>query len=56
MCQFRGVLEQEQNCKLYDAILLLDYIEGLPVLTFTAQHKLWNLLQNPSTEVIKKAY
>ena len=57
MNQFKGILEQEQRCKLYDAILLVDYIEGLPVFTFTAQHKLNDLLQNPSiqyVEVIKK--
>ena len=57
MSQFRGVLEQEQSCKLYDAILLVDYIDDLPVFTFTSKHKLYNLLQNPSaqyTEVIKE--
>ena len=57
MSQFRGVLEQEQRCKLYDAILLVDYVENLPVFTFTAKHKLYNLLQKPSvkyTEVIEK--
>ena len=57
MSQFREILEQEQKCKLYDAILLVDYIEGLPVFTFTAQHKLNDLLQDPSiqyVEVIKK--
>lgn len=57
MSQFRGVLEQEQRCKLYDAILLVDFVEDLPVFTFTAQHKLYNLLQQPSvqyTEVIKE--
>ena len=57
MNQFKGILEQEQTCKLYDAILLVDYIEGLPVFTFTAQHKLDNLLQEPSAQyiaVIKK--
>lgn len=57
MSQFRGVLEQEQSCKLYDAILLVDYIDDLPVFTFTSKHKLYNLLQNPSAqyaEVIKE--
>lgn len=57
MSQFKGILEQEQRCKLYDAIILVDYIEDLPVFTFTAQHKLDNLLQEPSDkyiEVIKK--
>ncbi len=57
MSQFRGVLEQEQSCKLYDAILLVDYIDDLPVFTFTSKHKLYSLLQNPSTqytEVIKE--
>ena len=57
MNQFKEILEQEQSCKLYDAILLVDYIEGLPAFTFTAQHKLNDLLQNPSiqyVEVIKK--
>lgn len=57
MSQFRGVLEQEQRCKLYDAIILVDYIDDLPVFTFTAKHKLNNLLQNPSvqyTQVIKE--
>lgn len=57
MSQFKGVLEQEQRCKLYDTILLVDCIEDLPVFTFTAQHKLHDLLQEPSekyTEVIEK--
>ncbi len=53
MSQFKGVLEQEQRCKLYDAILLVDYIEELPVFTFTAQHKLYNLLQEPSVQYIE---
>ena len=57
MNQFKWVLKQEQTCELYDTILLIDYIEKLPVFTFTAQHRLDNLLQKPSTqyiEVIKK--
>lgn len=56
MSQFKDVLEQEQGCKLYDAILLVDYIEDLPVFTFSARHKLYDLLQDPSfqyKEVIK---
>lgn len=53
MSQFRGVLEQEQKCKLYDAILLVDYIDNLPVFTFTAKHKLYNLLQEPSAQYVE---
>lgn len=53
MSQFMGVLEQEQKCKLYDVILLVDYIENIPVFTFTAKHKLYSLLQEPSIEYIE---
>lgn len=53
MGQFKGVLEQEQRCKLYDVILLVDFVEGLPVFTFTAQHKLYNILQDPGREYTK---
>lgn len=53
MSQFRGVLEQEQRCELYDAIILVDYIDDLPVFTFTAKHKLNSLLQDPSDQYIK---
>lgn len=57
MSQFKGVLNQEQNCRLYDTILLLDYVDGLPVFSFTAKHKLQDELNEPSesyVEVIKK--
>lgn len=53
MSQFKGVLEQEQNCKLYDAILLVDYVDNLPVFTFTAQHKLCDLLNEPSDKYVE---
>ena len=48
MSQFKGILEQEQRCKIYDCILLVDYIQDLPVFTFTAKHKLSHLLNEPS--------
>ena len=57
MSQFKDVLKQEQNCKLYDAILLVDYVDDLPAFTFTAQHKLYDMLNEPSdkyVEVISK--
>lgn len=47
--QFIDILEQEQTCKLYDAILLIDYIQDLPVFTFTAKNKLTELLNEPSS-------
>ena len=50
--QFLDLLNQEQRCILYDTILLVDYIDYIPVLTFTANHKLNNLLNNPSKEYI----
>lgn len=53
MSQFKGVLEQEQRCKLYDAILLVDYIDELPVFTFTAKHKLFDLLNQPSDKYVE---
>lgn len=53
MSQFRDILEQEQNCKLYDTILLVDYIDNLPVFTFTAQHKLYDLLNQPSDKYVE---
>lgn len=52
MSQFKGVLEQEQRCKLYDAILLVDYVDNLPVFTFTSQHKLYDLLNQPSDKYV----
>lgn len=57
MSQFKGVLEQEQQSKLYDTILLVDYVDELPVFTFTAKHKVYDLLNEPSdkyTKVIAK--
>ena len=57
MNQFKEILEQEQKNKLYDAILIVDYIDDLPVFTFSAKHKLYDLLNKPSDlyiEVIKK--
>lgn len=56
MSQFKDILQQEQRCKLYNAIILVDHIEGVPVFSFTAERKLYNLLQEPSKkykEVIK---
>lgn len=53
MSQFMGVLEQEQRCKLYDAIILVDYIDNLPVFTFTSKHRLSNLLNQPSNKYIE---
>lgn len=57
MSQFKDILKQEQRCILYDAVLLVDYIEDIPVFTFSAKHKLNDLLQEPSEqyiEIIKK--
>lgn len=53
MSQFKDILEQEQRCKLYDAIILVDYIENLPILTFTAKHRLNNLLNQPSNKYVE---
>lgn len=44
--QFKDTFEQENN--LYDTIILLDYLDGLPVLTFTAKNKLNKSLNIPS--------
>ena len=55
MSQFKTIFEQENE--LYNVIVLLDYIEDLPVLTFTSKNKLNNLLNNPShryTSIIKE--
>ena len=46
--QFKDIFKQEP--KLYDTIVLLEYIDELPVLTFTAKNKLNNLLNNPSSK------
>ncbi|MEG2351542.1 MAG: hypothetical protein RSA10_01090 [Bacilli bacterium] len=54
--QFKGILEQEQRCKLYDAIVYVDNVESLAVFTFTAKEKL-NDLNSPShlyCQVIKE--
>lgn len=52
LSQFKEILQQEQSNRLYDAILLIDYIDKIPVLTFTAKYKLKNLA-NPSDKYIK---
>lgn len=55
--QFKDILKQEQDCILYDTIVLIDYYDNLPIFTFTANHKLKDILNNPSNkyiEVIKK--
>lgn len=44
--QFKDIFEQENE--LYDTIILLGYIDKLPILTFTAKNKLNKLLNNPS--------
>ena len=44
--QFMDIFKQEP--KLYDAVVLLDYIDQTPVLTFTAKKKLNSLLNEPS--------
>ena len=31
MIQLKGVLEQEQQCKLYDTILIVDYVDSVEV-------------------------
>lgn len=57
MQQFKEVLAQEQKCKLYNAILLVDYIDDLPVFTFTSEKKLNSILNQPSDfykQVIKE--
>ena len=57
MIQLKGVLEQEQQCKLYDTILIVDYVDNIPVFTFTTKHKLDDKLNQPSKayiEVIKE--
>lgn len=51
--QFIDILQQEQRNKLYDTILLVDYIENLPIFTFTAKHKLYDLLNEPSDKYIE---
>lgn len=53
MSQFKDILSQEQRCSLYDAILLIDCIEGVPVFTFSAKHKLYDLLQEPSEQYVE---
>lgn len=53
MNQFIDVLKQEQRCKLYDVVLFADLIDDLPVLTFSAKHKLYDLLQEPSAHYIE---
>lgn len=50
MSQFKRIFEQENE--LYNAIVLLEYIDNLPVLTFTSKNKLNNLLNNPSNKYI----
>ena len=57
MIQLKGVLEQEQQRKLYDTILIVDYVDNIPVFTFTTKHKLDDKLNQPSKayiEVIKE--
>lgn len=52
MSQFKGILEQEQRCTLYNAILILGYIDEIPVFTFTSKHKLKHKLNQPSEKYI----
>ncbi|MBR2996905.1 hypothetical protein IKF33_00475 [Candidatus Saccharibacteria bacterium] len=51
--QFKDILKQEQSCKLYNAILLVDEIDGLPVFSFTSKYKLENELNPPSDEYVR---
>lgn len=49
--QFKDIYKQEPN--YYDTIILLDYINNLPVLTFTSKNKLDAYLNNPSIKYKK---
>ena len=51
LSQFIEIYEQEN--KLYNHVLLLDYIDDIPVLTFTSRIRLNNLLNNPSSRYIQ---
>ena len=53
MFQFKEILKQEQSCKLYDILIMVDYIDEIPVLTFTSKHKLNNIIQKPSNLYLK---
>lgn len=53
MNQFIGVLEQEQKCRLYDAIIMVDTIDGAPIFSFTSLHKLNDRLNKPSNRYIE---
>lgn len=51
MNQFNSIFEQENE--LYDVIILLDYIDDLPVFTFTSYEVLSNILNEPSAQYKK---
>ena len=53
MSQFKDVLKQEQKCKLYNAVLLVDIVDGCPVFSFTSKHKLEDRLNQPSDEYVR---
>lgn len=56
MNQFKQIFEQEKRTLLYDTIIYIEQVEGLPVLTFSA-HKKLECLNKPSDkylEVIKQ--
>lgn len=52
MSQFKGILEQEQQSQFYNTILLVDIIDNLPVFTFTAKHRIDEMLSEPSKEYL----
>ncbi|MBR2704534.1 MAG: hypothetical protein IKE91_03600 [Clostridia bacterium] len=52
MKQFEGILKQEQRAQLYNTILLVDTIDNLPVFSFTAKHRIDELLSEPSKEYL----
>lgn len=57
MSQLKEILKQEQRCKLYDIILLVDNVDKLPVFSFTSKHRLNDILNQPSSlyvDVIKE--
>ena len=53
MSQYKGILNQEHKCTLYDTRILIDYIDSIPVFTFTAENKLVNELNEPSNKYVE---
>ena len=52
MSQFKDILKQEQKCEFYNTILIVDYVDNIPVFTFTSMHKLNDKLNEPSNSYI----